>query len=557
MFTDSQMKIETSFTILSDNEKISTLTEVLADYSYVIIESEQLFTIGNEEQYLLAAVRNNQTIKDWLEVSNILPSEVIAVQDIKRENLSWLRPVIIKTQNEFQGIVTATARIQALQKENKYLATYFETLAETMNDAVTAVDSDGTVFYWNSVAEDTYQITKAAIIGKKIGEHFETDSIQLHRILKEGNPIRGTYHRPNEHTHVLINASPVLVDNKIIGGISTEHDITKLIHLNQELDSTTSIYVQKDEPFSSILSSSKEVKRAVEMAQKIASAEIPVLISGETGTGKEQLAQAIHYGGSKRKNPFLSLNCSTVPKDLVEMELFGYQKMTFNAGDPGEIEGKIEQAESGTLFIEEVDKMPLAVQEKLLHYMTERSFTRVGGEQQKKPATRLILSSTQPLGELVRKGEFNEKLYYQISVVHIEIPPLRNRKEDIPHLVNSFIKMYNEKYQKNIIKINEQAMHIVCSYDWPGNIKELKNVIEHSVLVCEGNRELTLEHIPAEIVEKYKVSIRGERGNREDNEMERIEEALKKTYGNKSAAATLLGISRGTLYNKIKEFGLK
>ncbi|QJX64304.1 hypothetical protein HLK66_23435 [Niallia circulans] len=146
MFTDSQMKIETSFTILSDNEKISTLTEVLADYSYVIIESEQLFTIGNEEQYLLAAVRNNQTIKDWLEVSNILPSEVIAVQDIKRENLSWLRPVIIKTQNEFQGIVTATARIQALQKENKYLATYFETLAETMNDAVTAVDSDGTVF---------------------------------------------------------------------------------------------------------------------------------------------------------------------------------------------------------------------------------------------------------------------------------------------------------------------------------------------------------------------------------------------------------------------------
>lgn len=241
----------------------------------------------------------------------------------------------------------------------------------------------------------------------------------------------------------------------------------------------------------------------------------------------------------------------------MEMELFGYQKMTFNAGDPVEIEGKIEQAESGTLFIEEVDKMPLTVQEKLLHYMTERSFTRVGGEQQKKPATRLILSSTQPLGELVRKGEFNERLYYQISVIHIEIPPLRKRKEDIPRLVNSFLKMYNEKYQKNVTKINEQAMHIVCSYDWPGNIKELKNVIEHSLLVCEGNRELTLEHIPAEIVEKYKVSIRGEKGNREDNEMERIKEALKKTYGNKSAAATLLGISRGTLYNKIKEFGLK
>ena len=557
MFTDSQMKIETSFTILSDDEKVGTLTEVLQDYSYIIIESKQLFVIGKAERFLVAAVRKDQKIKDWLQISELLPSEYFSIQDIQNEKINWLRPVIIKKQNEYQGIVTAAERIRSLQRENKYIMTYFETLAETMNDAVTAVDNNGTVFYWNSVAEDTYHIKKEAIIGKKIGEHFDSESIQLHQILKVGNPIRGTYHRPNEHTHVLINASPVLVDNKIIGGISTEHDITKLIHLNQELDSNSVLYVQKEAPFSSVLSSSKEVKRAVEIAQKVASAEIPVLISGETGTGKEQLAQAIHYGGSKRKNPLLSLNCSTIPKDLIEMELFGYQKMTFDSGDTEEIEGKVEQAETGTLFIEEVDKMPLAVQEKLLHYMTEQSFTRVGGEPQKKPATRFILSSTQPLGELVRKGEFNEKLYYQISVIHIEIPPLRKRKEDIPHLVNNFIKMYNEKYAKKITKINEQALHILCAYDWPGNIKELKNVIEHSVLVSEGNNELTLEYIPAEIVDNYKVSIQGGKGNKEDNEMERIEEALKKTYGNKSAAATLLGISRGTLYNRIKEFGLK
>ncbi|REB74291.1 sigma-54-dependent Fis family transcriptional regulator, partial [Cutibacterium acnes] len=340
-------------------------------------------------------------------------------------------------------------------------------------------------------------------------------------------------------------------------GISTERDITKLIRLNQELDSNSSLYVQKEEPFSSILSESKEVKRAVEIAQKVASAEIPVLINGEAGTGKEQLAQAIHYGGSKRSKPFLSLNCSTVPKDLIEMELFGYQKMTFDSRDTEEIEGKMEQAESGTLFIEEVDKMPLPVQEKLLYYMTNQSFARVGGEQQKKTATRLILSSTQPLGELVRKGLFNEKLYYQISIIHIEIPPLRNRKEDIPVLVSDCMKMYSEKHNKKVDKINHQALHILCAYDWPGNIKELNNVIEHSVLVSEGKNEIMLEHIPAEIVEKYKVSIRGEKGNKEEDEMQRIEEVLKKTYGNKSAAATLLGISRGTLYNKIKEFGLK
>ncbi|MCF2649643.1 sigma-54 interaction domain-containing protein [Niallia circulans] len=557
MFTDSQLEIETSFIILSDHEKISRLADVLLNYSYAVIESEQLYTIGKEEQYLLSAGGKSQTIKTWLQASGILPSAVISCEEINKEEIDWIRPVIIKKEMNYQGIVTATARIRSLQKENRHVTTYFETLAETVNDAVTAVDRNGTVFYWNSAAEDTYHIKKEAIIGKKIGEHFDSESIQLHKILKEGNPIRGTYHRPNEHTHVLINASPVLVENEIIGGISTERDITKLIRLNQELDSNSSLYIQKEEPFSSIQSESKEVKRAVEIAQKVASAEIPVLINGEAGTGKEQLAQAIHYGGSKRSKPFLSLNCSTVPKDLIEMELFGYQKMAFDSRDTEEMEGKMEQAESGTLFIEEVDKMPLPVQEKLLYYMTNQSFARVGGEQQKKTATRLILSSTQPLGELVRKGLFNEKLYYQISIIHIEIPPLRNRKEDIPVLVSDCMKMYSEKHNKKVDKINHQALHILCAYDWPGNIKELNNVIEHSVLVSEGKNEIMLEHIPAEIVEKYKVSIREEKGNKEEDEMQRIEEVLKKTYGNKSAAATLLGISRGTLYNKIKEFGLK
>ncbi|WP_048717525.1 sigma-54 interaction domain-containing protein [Bacillus sp. 522_BSPC] len=557
MFTDSQLEIETSFIFLSDNEKISRLADVLLDYSYAVIESEQLYTIGKEEQYLLSAGGKSQTIKTWLQASGILPSAVISCEEINKEEIDWIRPVIIKEEMNYRGIVTATARIRTLQKENRHVTTYFETLAETVNDAVTAVDRNGTVFYWNSAAEDTYHIKKEAIIGKKIGEHFDSESIQLHKILKEGNPIRGTYHRPNEHTHVLINASPVLVENEIIGGISTERDITKLIRLNQELDSNSSLYVHKGEPFSSIQSESKEVKRAVEIAQKVASAEIPVLINGEAGTGKEQLAQAIHYGGSKRGNPFVSLNCSTVPKDIIEMELFGYQKMTFDSRDIEEMEGKMEQAESGTLFIEEVDKMPLPVQEKLLYYMTNQSFARVGGEQQKKTATRLILSSTQPLGELVRKGLFNEKLYYQISIIHIEIPPLRNRKEDIPVLVSDCMKMYSEKHNKKVVKINDQALHILCAYDWPGNIKELNNVIEHSVLVSEDKNEIMLEHIPAEIVEKYKVSIRGEKGKKEEDEIQRIEEALKKTYGNKSAAATLLGISRGTLYNKIKEFGLK
>ncbi|MGP7817031.1 sigma-54 interaction domain-containing protein [Niallia sp. 01092] len=541
--------------MVSIHEDKQSLLNKLALYDFVVVKADHWYCIEKKEAFLVQLGKEKETVEESIKCLHLKPSSVTSIDTIHQNNVDWERPVLVmdEKQEEVAGVITASKLLPALQKENKQLATFFQTLAETINDAVTAVDKDGTVVYWNNVAEITYNIKKEAIIGKKIGAHFDADSIVLHQILKEGNPVRGTYHRPDEHTHVLINASPIVENNEIIGGVATEHDITKMMHLNRELESKLSLHVQRDAPFSSIVTESEEVNKAVGMAQKMAHANMPVLITGERGTGKELLAQAIHYGGAKSNQPFISLNCSVIPADVLEIELFGYQKISFHSGEENEKNGKIEQANGGSLFIEDVDKMPLAVQQKLVEYVTNGTFTRVGGKKEISAKTRVIVSTAQSLIKLVKNGEFNENLYFQLSVIHINIPPLRKRKEDIPSLICQFIKEYGEKHQKNNIVLSDAALNKLKQYDWPGNVQELRNIVERCILLTENN-EVSLEHLPAEIV-KISSSLANDEGIIAE-EAKRIEEALHKTYGNKSAAANLLGISRGTLYNKIKEYGL-
>ncbi|WP_445488891.1 sigma-54 interaction domain-containing protein [Niallia sp. 03133] len=554
MFIHSHFELEKSFLEIAINEDKQSLPDLFAQYDYIVIKADrEWYCMEKEEAILLEIGKEQHTIEEWLNTLRI-PSSSIATFETIHRCIKWERPVLImdEAKQKVMCVLSASERVHYLQQANNQLSAFFKTLAETINDAVTAVDKEGNVVYWNGVAETTYNIRKEAIIGKKIGEHFDADSIFLHHILKEGNPVRGIYHRPNENTHVLMNASPIIDNNRIIGGVATEHDITKMVYLNKELDSNLPLRVQKDAPFSSIVTENEEVNKAVEIAQKMTHADIPVLITGERGTGKELLAQAIHYGGSKNNQPFISLNCSVIPTDVLEMELFGYQKVSFQSGKEEEMAGKLEQAKNGSLFIEDIEKMSLAVQQKLMDYMAKGRFTRVGGKREITSKTRVITSSSQSLMKLAKKEKFNEKLYFQLSVIQIEIPPLRNRKEDIPHLIHQFIKEYGEKHQKKKVEIGEMALNKLMKYDWPGNVKELRNVVERCILLTEDNKEVSIENLPAEIIEIASYFS----DNNKKEEIERIEEALHKTYGNKSAAANLLGISRGTLYNKIKEYGL-
>jgi len=563
MFKNAQLILDDSFTIVNQHIPLLEIKKKLNEYRFVIVSDGTYLIIANYEKSLMNLGDDSIPIIDWLEQLQWLPSSVVLDVNGADVAVDWRRPVLVKDEKGIVGVLSAEKRLEMLEVENRQISAYFQTLAETINESVTAVDQAGHVVYWNTTAEETYKIKKEFILGKKIGEHFRDDSIVLHRILNEGRPVRGQYHRPDKDTHVLINASPILIENKIIGGVATEQNITNIIRLNEELDSNSSVLVQKSNPFSTMVSGSPKFQEALKIAQKVAHADIPIHLTGEPGAGKEMLAQAIHYGGSKAEGPFITLNCSVIPPALLEMELFGFQKDTFTAEQQTLEIGRIEQALGGTLFIEDIDKMPLQVQGKLVNYMVDQRFCRVGGVEKITSPTRIITSTSESIEMLVKQGHFNEQLYFHLSVITIDIPPLRTRKEDIVAHAQNFVQEFNSKYKKPVLEISSETMNQLVNYDWPGNIRELRNTIERLVLLTDKS-VITEEHLPdsikSKLIVKQTTSQKGEIVQQKDvlinPEAQEIEEALRKTYGNKSAAANLLGISRGTLYNKIKEYGL-
>ncbi|WP_026567163.1 sigma-54 interaction domain-containing protein [Bacillus sp. UNC41MFS5] len=563
MFKNAQLLLDDSFTIVNHHIPLLEIKKKLNEYHFVIVSGGTYLSIANYEKSLMNLGDDSIPIIDWLEQLQWLPSSVILDVDGADKAVDWRRPVLVKDEKGIVGVLSAEKRLEMLEEENRQISAYFQTLAETINESVTAVDQEGQVVYWSTTAEETYKIKKEYILGKKIGEHFRDESIVLHRILNEGRPVRGQYHRPDKDTHVLINASPILIENQIIGGVATEQNITNIIRLNEELDSNSSVLVQKSNPFSTMVSGSPKFQEALKIAQKVAHADIPIHLTGEPGAGKEMLAQAIHYGGTKAEGPFITLNCSLIPSALLEMELFGFQKENYTAEQQTLQIGRIEQALGGTLFIEDIDKMPLQVQGKLLNYMVDHRFYRVGGIEKITSPTRIITSTSESIEILVKQGSFNEQLYFHLSVITIDIPPLRTRKEDIVAHAQNFVQEFNSKYKKPVLEISSETMNQLVNYDWPGNIRELRNTIERLVLLTDKS-VITDEHLPDSIKSKLMVkqttSQKEEIVQQEDvlinPEVLEIEEALRKTYGNKSAAANLLGISRGTLYNKIKEYGL-
>ncbi len=564
MLEFEQINMDRSFILIEPYTPLLEIKSKLLQYGFVVITGEVSYTIANHEYPMVASADDSMLAEEWLEKMHWSPSLIFSEKQLREEEADWRRPILIENEKqEIVGIVTANIWIKKLHMETKRLTAYFETLAETVNDAVTAVDQEGKVICWNASAERTYGIKSEEIIGRKIGDHFHAESVMLHRILNEGRPVRGEYHHPAENTHVLINASPIIQDNMIIGGVATEHDITQIVRLNEEIDASTPVLIHQERPFSSMIGESAQIKQAVKIAQKTAHADISVLLAGEPGSGKEMLAQAIHYGGPRGNVPFVSVNCSAIPSGLLEAELFGYQGGPFTEEAQTGQAGKIEQAQEGTLFIAEIDQMPFDIQVKFLNYLENQSFYRVGGMEVVSARTRIIASASSAIEEMVQEGKFHKDLYYHLTVIKIDIPPLRERKEDIEGLVETFIQELAVKYRKSMPDISPEAKKALLSYEWPGNIRELRNVVERFILLNEGD-VVTLEHLPQNMISNHSTKnsrplSNGTLSKEREPEKEEaltIEEALKKTYGNKSAAAKLLGISRGTLYNKIKEYNL-
>lgn len=448
-----------------------------------------------------------------------------------------------------------------------------QTLLDTVNEAITIVDSDGTVIHWNRAAEDLYSIPATEIIGKNISD-FGWNSLMIAQILEEGRPIRQAYHEPRPGTHVLVNTSPVLAGDKIIGAISSEQDVTKLVRLGNELFTTTSQlrtleeeitrYAATDDPFHRIKGSGPAISRAIRIARRVAPTDATVLLTGESGVGKELFAHAVHRGSSRSEQPFIAINCGAIPAALFESELFGYQGGAFTGADRKGKPGKLELAHKGTLFLDEVGELPLEMQVKFLRVLQERQFYRVGGTEPVQIDVRIVTATNRDLEKRIVEGTFREDLFYRLNVVAIEIPPLRERVEDIPDLVQLFTREIALQHGKPIPRFDPEVIVTLMNYSWPGNIRQLRNVIERLVILTEGDW-IRREHLPPSIqVPRLESEVRAPlqlHFSRDDHaepesELQLIENALRTTYGNKAAAAKLLGISRGTLYNKMRKYGL-
>ncbi len=568
MLNTEQINLETSFILIEPNTPLVELNNKILQYQFAVITGERYYTITSNEYNFILSDAGSKPVILRLEELQWIPSTVLTMSEALELDVDWRRPVLIKHEEKENiiGIITANEWIRNLQIENKKVTAYFHTLAETVNDAVTAVDQEGKVICWNAPAEGTYGIKRGNILGRKIGEYFHVEDIVLHRILNEGRPVRKAYHRPDSDTHVLINASPIIQDNTIIGGVATEQDITRIVRLNEELYSSAPQLVHPENPFSSIIGTGTEIQQVLQIAQKTTYADIPVLLTGESGSGKEMLAQAIHYSGPKKKEPFLSVNCISVPAGLLEAELFGYQRKAFTDEEQVGQAGKLEQASEGTLFITDIDQMPFDIQVKLSNYLEHQSFHRIGGTELVTAQTRIIASASPVIDKMVKEGTFHKDLYFHLAVIRIDIPPLRKRIEDIVELAQKFMQEFTIKYKKPMPNIDPTVITALINYDWPGNVRELRNVVERFILLNDGD-VITLEHLPRGVVTSSQpihgpmdIPNQDEPLYKEhvatNEEASVIEEALRKTYGNKSAAAKLLGISRATLYNKIKEYEL-
>ncbi|MBU5437788.1 sigma 54-interacting transcriptional regulator [Tissierella sp. MSJ-40] len=436
---------------------------------------------------------------------------------------------------------------------------------DNIHEALCVLDNKGRVILWNKRSESLYGVKEEEIKGKYLKDHFP-NAIDL-KVFDTKESVKNLYHSPKEGYHVIISASPIFINGKLHGVVSTEKDISEIEELQIELKKAKDRLVelqkqiknQEEDPFDRIIGHSKKIIGKKEIARQIAKTNVSVLITGESGTGKEEFAKAIHKHSGVTGN-FVPVNCSAIPNELFESEFFGYEKGAFTGARKEGKLGFFEQANGGTLFLDEIGDMPISMQAKLLRVLQDKKIKKVGGEAFIPVNVRIISATNKNLLEMVKENSFREELYYRINVIGIELPSLKERKEDIVLFVDHFLKEICTENKKVIPKIHSDVMNFLVDYLWKGNIRELKNVVEYMAIMCKGDI-ITKELIPKYMIEES-LNIKLETPSLDLNqtveliEITMIKKALKEAEGNRLEASRLLNIPRTTLHSKMKKYNL-
>ncbi|HNQ84904.1 MAG TPA: sigma-54-dependent Fis family transcriptional regulator [Deltaproteobacteria bacterium] len=442
---------------------------------------------------------------------------------------------------------------ELVTREKEKYRTNLEAIFQSVNDAIITVDETMRVIDANRQIETISGMSVRKVVGKAFDDCFTRCSHNCSKVIRETlkskKPIRELRMECEHHERprqvVLLSCSPLTDDaGTFMGAVLVVRDITRLHDLEEELRDRSR--------FHNIIGRSGRVQSIFRLVEALSDLDTTVLVTGESGTGKELVANALHYSGKRAKRPFVKVNCAALAENLLESELFGHVKGAFT-GAIRDKQGRFELAKDGTILLDEIGDIPPRIQAKLLRVLEARTYERVGDAVSRKVDARVIASTNRNLRDKVKSGEFREDLYYRLNVVEISLPPMRERLEDIPLLVEHFCTVFEGTFGKIINGVSEEVMRLFLSYPWPGNVRELEHAIEHAFVLC-NDRIILPEHLPPYMLGPVqKVAGTGKKGD----EAGLILDILTQTDWNIAKAARMLSMSRPTLYRKMREHGIE
>jgi len=472
---------------------------------------------------------------------------------------------IVALALEKQELQKEKNRFEELQEKNRYLQ---ETILRSVREIIITVDTHLRIADMNDMARDWARsflpeigigISLPTLTGS-LGRSLLNDAEKVLKNRKELKIHRLEWQKPDDSIGVMsIAAAPLEDENStFLGVVITARDLTHLEDIDKR---------DQRSNFHRFVGKSQAMQRIYALIESVGKVDTTVLITGESGTGKELVADALHEESPRHKRPLVKVDCTAIPEDLLESELFGHKKGSFTGADRDRL-GRILQADGGTLFLDEIGDITSRMQLRLLRFLQERTFYPVGHDQPIQVDVRVITATNADLKEKVRTDQFREDLYFRLRVVDIILPPLRERKEDIPLLARHFLGIFDKKMKKGINGFSDSVIKLLLNHSWPGNIRELEHVIERAYVLCTGDT-ITSDHLPAEIISAEKpLHTLPETATPSqpfpqhqsvplmdpENEVERLLDALRRTAGNKAKAARLLGMDRSTLYRKISSY---
>lgn len=431
-------------------------------------------------------------------------------------------------------------------------------ILESISDGVFTVDAEWRITFFNRAAEAITGIARREAMGRPCAEVFrasmcETDCA-LRRTLATGKPAvnRSAFIVRADGRRVPVSVSTALLRDsrgKVIGGAETFRDLSVIEELRKELEGRFQI--------GDLISRSASLRRIFDILPVVAAGDSTVLIQGETGTGKELLARALHFQSPRRGRPFIAVNCGALPDALLESELFGYKAGAFT-GAIKDKPGRFALAEGGTLFLDEIGDVSPALQVRLLRVLQEKTYEPLGDIRTCRADVRIIAAANKELAALVKKGSFRQDLFYRINVLRLDLPPLRRRKEDIPLLTEHFIQRFNSLQGKSVAGIRPEVLALLMAHDYPGNIRELENLLEHAFALCSEGW-IGFEHLPEDFMARVQPeTVHGKkmRTTVKAVEAQMIQQALRRNEYRRLAAARELGMHKSTFFRKLKALGI-